>query len=101
MCIRDSARSIAKVLSIIGIETIKGLEEVYEMAVKENLTLYNASYISIAARRGLILVTDDKKLIDKASQRVLTVTSKEPINRKQRTRNYSLQTSRTRKYLSG
>ncbi len=69
--------NIVKVLSVIGQLTIKGVEEkVYETAVEEELTIYDASYILVAAREGLTLVTDDEKLLDKASKHVPVVTSR-------------------------
>jgi len=64
---RETALKYVEVLSTVfqAIETtsILGYEpEVFELALRENLTVYDASYLHIAIREKLILVTDDSKL---------------------------------------
>ena len=72
------ARGIIRVLELIGVLSIDGLEEeVYEMAVREGLTVYDSSYLTVAIDRGLTLVTDDVKLGDKASKYVSVASSRE------------------------
>jgi len=45
-----------------------GLEqEVLQIAVSKGVTAYDASYIALAKRHGLVLVTEDKKLRKAAS----------------------------------
>jgi len=45
----------------------KGLEnEIYKIAISKNITVYDASYIAIAQKHNLILVTEDQKLSSKA-----------------------------------
>ena len=39
------------------------LHEILEVAVKSNITVYDASYIYVARRHGLKLVTEDKDLL--------------------------------------
>jgi len=69
---------IKDVFNVIRVVSIRGLEkEVFNIASKENLTIYDASYIYIAKRDKLILVTDDRKLEEKASKYVRVVSSKE------------------------
>jgi len=48
-----------------------------EIAVKENLTYYDASYISAAVENNLTLVTDDDKLYKAGKKYVKTVKSDE------------------------
>lgn len=44
-----------------------GLEqEVFRIAISRGLTVYDASYVALAVKHGLILVTEDKKLSSKA-----------------------------------
>ncbi len=68
---------LSKILSVLDLHTIRGSEkEVLDIAVKEGITIYDASYIHIAARNKLTLVTDDKKLAEIARKftRVATTT---------------------------
>ncbi len=71
---------ISSILEIIEIKSIEGNEEkVLELAVNENLTIYDASYLFIAINNNLILVTDDNKLKEKASKYVETLNTKQLI----------------------
>ncbi len=68
---------LSKILNVLDLHTIRGSEkEVLDIAVKEGITIYDASYIYIAARNKLALVTDDKKLAEIAKKytRVTTTT---------------------------
>ena len=47
------------------------------IAREEKLSFYDASYLSVAIERKLVLVTDDKKLFDAASKHVSVQTSAE------------------------
>ena len=51
--------------------------EILKIAVKENLTYYDASYIHAAMENGLTLVTDDKQLYKTSQKYVKTTTSNE------------------------
>ena len=51
-----------------------------EMAVREDLTYYDAAYISAAIEKGLILVTDDERLYEVGRRYVKTLKSDELIN---------------------
>jgi len=42
--------------------------EVFNLASKENLSIYDAAYICSAIKNELILITDDKELREKASK---------------------------------
>lgn len=60
---------ISRVFEAMEVTSISGLEsEVFKLASKENLTVYDASYLCVAVRRRLTLVTDDWKLRSIASK---------------------------------
>ncbi|AHC51999.1 DNA-binding protein [Sulfolobus acidocaldarius SUSAZ] len=74
--------AIIKVMNIIPVNSINGSEEeVFDLALKEDLTIYDASYLLVAINRNLILVTDDKVLRDKASRYVIAMSTKELLTR--------------------
>ncbi|MEM2589814.1 MAG: type II toxin-antitoxin system VapC family toxin [Zestosphaera sp.] len=69
---------LSKVFDILDLFTIKGFEkEVVDIAVKEGVTIYDASYIYITAKNKLTLVTDDRELVDVARKYVNLVTTNE------------------------
>ncbi len=71
---------INKVFKVIKLVSITGLEEeVFTLALKESITVYDASYMYVAMRDNLILVTDDQKLRSKASRYVKAIPSSEVI----------------------
>jgi predicted nucleic acid-binding protein len=79
---RESALTLVEVLhgvlNAIEMYSIKGFEEeVFNLALKEEVTVYDASYLHLAMKNGLTLVTDDIKLMEKAKKHVKTLTSKE------------------------
>ncbi len=52
---------------------ISGLQRhVKEIAIKEGLTVYDASYLVVAERKNLVLVTDDKQL-ERAAKKYIKV----------------------------
>ena len=72
---------ISDVFSVIKIASIKGFEEgVFNLALKENVTIYDASYMYIAMKGGLILVTDDRKLKDRASKYLKVISTSELVS---------------------
>ena len=59
----------------------KGLEaEILEVALELGLTAYDASYVVLASRHGLTLVTEDKKLAS-AAERYINVVSLRELSR--------------------
>jgi len=58
-----------RILNISNLE-----KEVLRMSVELGLTAYDASYIVLAQKYGLTLVTEDRKLMSKA-QKYINVTS--------------------------
>ncbi len=68
--------SILTLLSRMQTNNIKGLEKhVYDLSTKEGLTIYDASYLAVAERSGLVLVTDDLQLAKSARKYVKTIKS--------------------------
>jgi predicted nucleic acid-binding protein len=66
---------VVDVIRYMRILNISNLEkEVLRMSVELGLTAYDASYIVLAQKYGLTLVTEDRKLMSKA-QKYINVTS--------------------------
>ncbi|MEM1611488.1 MAG: type II toxin-antitoxin system VapC family toxin [Sulfolobales archaeon] len=71
---------ISKIFSVVEIHTVRGSEkEIFELSLNEGLTIYDASYIYIAMKEKLMLVTDDKRLREIASKYVKALSSVEMI----------------------
>jgi predicted nucleic acid-binding protein len=59
---------LEKIFRIIILDRIRDLNSVFELACKENTTIYDASYLYHTLQNKLTLVTDDEKLLEKARQ---------------------------------
>lgn len=59
-----------------------------ELAVKEGLTIYDASYIYVAMLNKFILVTDSRKLLNIARKYVITKTTNEVSTATNKTSGY-------------
>ncbi len=69
---------ISSIFNVINLISIRGVErEVFNLASKENLTIYDASYLYIAMKNKFTLITDDRRLGDKASKYIKVITSSE------------------------
>lgn len=69
---------LSSIFRTIKILSIKGFEkEIFDFALQEDLTTYDAAYAYIAKTNNLILVTDDQKLRNKASKHLKAVSSSE------------------------
>jgi len=82
----DTARGLVGILKdvfgVIPLESIKGFEvEVYELASREGLTVYDAAYLYLALRERLTLVSDDRKLLEKASRYARTARTADVLKR--------------------
>lgn len=67
---------------MLPLESIRGVEmELYEMALKEELTVHDSSYLYIAHRERSTLVSDDNKLLSKASRYVGTARTMDVLRR--------------------
>jgi predicted nucleic acid-binding protein len=69
---------LGKVFEVITLASIRGEEAgVFELAVKEGLTIYDAAYLHYALRNKLVLVTDDRRLMEKAKQYLEIMSTRE------------------------
>jgi predicted nucleic acid-binding protein len=79
----DVVVDVARYMRILGISSLE--KEVLRTSMELGLTAYDTSYIVLAQRYGLTLVTEDRKLMGKA-QRYVNVTpldtllSRDPVN---------------------
>ncbi|MEM4665521.1 MAG: type II toxin-antitoxin system VapC family toxin [Sulfolobales archaeon] len=63
---------VSGIFNVLSLHSVKGFEkEVMDVAVKEGVTFYDASYMYIAMRNKLTLVTDDRKLVSVARRYIL------------------------------
>jgi len=71
---------ISDALSIIRMDSIKGSENaVIDLACKEGLTIYDASYLHTSMRMQATLITDDRKLKAKGSKYVKVLSTEQLI----------------------
>ena len=80
----ETASSFIKVisdaLSLIRMDLIKGSEnEVFDLACKEGLTIYDASYLHASMKMQAALTTDDRKLKEKVSKYVKVLSMEQLI----------------------
>ncbi|MBS7634582.1 type II toxin-antitoxin system VapC family toxin [Candidatus Bathyarchaeota archaeon] len=69
---------LQRIFSVIDKISIEGLEkEIFEIACEHELTIYDASYVVNAIKRGCILLTDDRKLAGKTREIVEVKSSRE------------------------
>ncbi|MCD6244259.1 MAG: type II toxin-antitoxin system VapC family toxin [Candidatus Korarchaeota archaeon] len=64
--IKNMKSAVALFREFLNDVTVMGhppLEETLDLAVKENLTFYDASYLCIAKKEGMRLVSEDKDLL--------------------------------------
>jgi predicted nucleic acid-binding protein len=67
-----------RIFDAITLASIRsGKKDVFELAVKEGLTIHDAAYLHYALRNKLLLVTDDIKLREKAKQYMETETTRD------------------------
>ncbi len=73
--------TLTTIFDALDLLSIKGLGlEIFKLALKEQLTIYDASYLYMAIKNKMVLVTDDQKLRDKASKYVKVLDSRQIIN---------------------
>jgi len=80
----ETASSFIKVisdaLSLIRMDLIKGPEnEVFDLAYKDGLTIYDASYLHASMKMQAALITDDRKLKEKVSKYVKVLSMEQLI----------------------
>jgi predicted nucleic acid-binding protein len=75
----EFAEVLGRLFDFMKILDVRGLERgVLEVAVKLGVTVYESSYIVLARRYGLTLVTEDRRLRAKAQEVVRCVSVDEP-----------------------
>jgi len=73
---------MSSVFNVIKVLSIRGLEgEVFNLALREDLTVYDASYLYATMKNKYMLVTDDQKLKSKALKYVEVISSRELASR--------------------
>lgn len=73
---------ISSIFNVIKLMSIKGVErKIFNLASKENLTVYDASYLYVAMENKFTLVTDDQKLRSKASKYIKVISSSELVSK--------------------
>ena len=71
---------ISDALSILRMDSIKGSEnEVFDLACREGLTIYDASYLHASMKMQAALITDDRKLREKGSKYVKVLSTEQLI----------------------
>lgn len=72
---------VAEALGLLNILEPRGCErEIMEVALKHGLTAYDASYVVLAEKHGLVLVTEDREFRRKAD-RIVKMVSLEEVSR--------------------
>jgi len=59
---------LLKMMEIKGIQSDEDFKEIMRLALKLKLTFYDASYLHIARKDGLTLVTEDRELMEKSKE---------------------------------
>ena len=73
---------LGRVFEVITLASIRGGEaSVFELAVKEGLRIHDATYLHYALRNKLVLVTDDRRLMEKAKQYLETMSTRELVQK--------------------
>lgn len=73
---KNEAQTLQKNIQIVLTKTEKiccettDFQKISEIAETENLSFYDSSYLFISQEKGLILVTEDKKLYSKAEKHI-------------------------------
>ncbi len=73
-------RILTEIFGFIEVLSIKGYEtDIYEMARDRGLTIYDASYVVVAYKNKMILVTDDQRLRRKTRGIIETLSTEDLI----------------------
>ncbi|WP_243674925.1 type II toxin-antitoxin system VapC family toxin [Vulcanisaeta distributa] len=62
-------RDILEILNRMNVIKPSNAEAILKLAVRANLTYYDASYVVTASEKGLVLVTDDEVLIKRINDK--------------------------------
>jgi predicted nucleic acid-binding protein len=70
--VKDTVQTFSDVLLELKKLSINSIGDVLTIAIERNLTFYDASYVSIAEKEGLTLVTEDAELLKKCKSATST-----------------------------
>jgi len=62
------AHSLLTLMEVLELEGLVDLRQTMAIAYEKNLSFYDSAYIQVAKRMGLILVTEDKRLLHVAEE---------------------------------
>ncbi|MEM4727572.1 MAG: type II toxin-antitoxin system VapC family toxin [Candidatus Bathyarchaeia archaeon] len=73
----EFSKLLSEVFNVIEKHGIEGLElDVLQQAVEHGITIYDASYLTIAVKKNFILVTDDERLSEKIKNKITVKNSR-------------------------
>lgn len=73
---------VSDIFKVIPTYSIEGqVNEIFDLAVNERITPYDASYLYVAIENGHILVTDDRKLLEVALKYISAMTTSQFLKR--------------------
>jgi predicted nucleic acid-binding protein len=78
---KQLVRILERTFKIIALDKVRDPNGVFELACKESITIYDASYLYYALQNKLTLVTDDEKLLEKARQYINVIKSRDLAQR--------------------
>jgi len=69
---------LINIIQKMNIICIQGdLNEIMGLAIEKHITFYDAAYLYFAMKKGLVLVTNDKKLFNAAKDKIKVLNSRE------------------------
>jgi predicted nucleic acid-binding protein len=77
----DVVTDVVKYMKILSVSNLE--REILKMSIELDLTAYDTSYIVLAQRHGLTLVTEDKKLMNKAKKHINVISLDTLLNHHQ------------------
>ncbi|MBS7652724.1 type II toxin-antitoxin system VapC family toxin [Candidatus Bathyarchaeota archaeon] len=73
----EFSKLVSEVFNVIEKHGIEGLElDILQQAVEHGITIYDASYLTIAVKKNFILVTDDERLSEKIKNKIMVKNSR-------------------------
>jgi predicted nucleic acid-binding protein len=75
----DVVIDVVKYMEILSVSNLE--REILKMSIELDLVAYDASYIVLAQRHGLTLVTENKKLMNKAKNYINVISLDTLLNR--------------------
>ncbi|RLE59154.1 MAG: DNA-binding protein [Thermoprotei archaeon] len=80
--VQEFVELVSDIFKVIPTYSIDGREDsVFDLAVRERITPYDASYLIVAIENGHVLVTDDRKLLEVALKYIRAITTSQFLSR--------------------